>query len=63
MIDQTGSAVDVNGELGSVSGEDVILENKNSNIDELKENLWFELKTTALNGEENVYQIQLIVTE
>ena len=63
VIDQTGSSVDVNGELGSVSGEDVIFGNKISNIDELKENLWFELKITDLNGEDNVYQIKLIVTE
>lgn len=63
VIDQTGGSVDVNGELGSVSGEDVIFGNKISNIDELKENLWFELKTTDLNGEENVYQIQLTLTE
>ncbi len=63
VIDQTGGSVDVNGELGSVSGEDVVFGNKISNIDELKENLWFELKTTDLNGEDNVYQIQLIVTE
>ena len=63
VIDQTGGSVDVNGELGSVSGEDVVFGNKIPNIDELKENLWFELKTTDLNGEDNVYQIQLIVTE
>ncbi|WP_321027335.1 hypothetical protein [Eisenbergiella sp.] len=31
--------------------------------DELQNNLFFELKTTDLNGEENEYQLQLTVTE
>ena len=30
---------------------------KTKSVDDLKENLWFELKTTDLNGAENVYQI------
>ena len=32
-------------------------------IDDIEENLWFELKTTDLNGEEEVYQIQLTLSE
>lgn len=29
----------------------------------MQNNLFFELKTTDLNGEENEYQLQLTVTE
>ena len=59
VIDQTGSAVNVEGDLGKSSGEGVIIGSKVENIDELKDNLWFELETTDLYGKENVYQIQL----
>jgi len=62
VIDKTGGSVDVNGDLGSVSGDDII-DIKIANIDEMIENLWFELKTKDLNGKENVYQIQLTLTE
>ena len=31
--------------------------------DKLTDNLWFELKTTNLSGEENTYQVQLKTTE
>ena len=60
VIDQAGSSVNLKSDLGSISGEDII---DITNISELKENLWFELKTTDLNGEETVYQIHLIFTE
>ena len=59
VIDQTGGAVNVEGDLGKSSGEGVIIGSKVENIDELKDNLWFELETTDLDGKENVYQIQL----
>ena len=36
-----------------------LADGKVESIDELQENLWFELKTTDLNGEEEAYQIQL----
>ena len=47
VVDQTG------GPIG----------NKVEKIDNLKENLWFELKTTDLNGNEEAYQVQLTLTE
>ena len=40
-----------------------ILGNEVNRVDDLKDNLWFELKTTDLNGTENVYQIQLTIVE
>ena len=63
VIDQTGDAVSIDSDLGSISGEGVVIGNGVENIDELSENLWFELKTTDLNGEEKLYQIQLTITE
>lgn len=62
VVDQTGDSVYVNGSLGSISGADVI-SGTVENIDDLKENLWFELKTTKLDGTENVYQLQLTLSE
>ena len=56
---QTGETIDVSGSLGKISG-DII---KDSDTDNLTDNLWFELKTTNLSGEENTYQVQLKVTE
>lgn len=32
-------------------------------VDKLADNLWFELKTINLSGEENTYQMQLETTE
>ncbi len=46
------------GDLGSISWEGFLIGNKVKNGDDLKRDLWFELKTTDMNGEENVYQIQ-----
>ena len=65
VIDQTDGSVAISWEeddLGSISGEH-LLSSTYKNIDELKENLWFELKITDLNGEEKVYQIQLTFIE
>ena len=36
---------------------------KRTEEDDLQNNLYFELKTTNLDGEENTYQLQLAVTE
>ena len=63
VIDQTGSSVNVGGDLGKASGKGIIIGSKVKSIEELKENLWFELKTTDLEGKENVYQIQLTLTD
>ena len=62
VISQTGDATSIDNDLGSISGEG-ILGNEVKSIDNLKDNIWFEFKTTDLNGKENIYQIQLLVTE
>ena len=63
VIDQTGGTISVDGDLGKASGKGIIIGNKVESIDELRETLWFELKTTDLNGKENVYQLQLTLTD
>ena len=59
VADKTGGIIEVSGDIGQVTG-DII---KDSNLDKLGHNLWFELKTTDLNGKENTYQLQLKMTE
>ena len=61
-LNQTGEATTIDSDLGSISGEG-ILGNDIKRVDDLKDNLWFELKTTDLDGAENVYQIQLTIVE
>ena len=56
--DQTGGTIDVSGNIGKISG-DVLID---GDADKLADNLWFELKTTNLSGEENTYQVQLETT-
>lgn len=63
VVDQTNSSVNVAGDLGKMSGKDLLIESKVENASELKNNLHFELKTTDLNGRQNTYHIQLTVTE
>ena len=59
VIDMTGGTIGIAGETGKISG-DVL---KREEEDDLQNNLYFELKTTNLDGEENTYQLQLTVTE
>ena len=61
-INQTGEATTIGSDLGSISGEG-ILGNGVKSVDDLKDNLWFELKTMDLNSTENIYQIQLVVSK
>ena len=56
---QTDGTIDVSGNIGKISGD--IL--RDSDADKLTDNLWFELKTTNLSGEEKTYQVQLETTE
>ena len=56
---QTDGTIDVSGNVGQISGD--IL--RDSDADKLTDNLWFELKTTNLSGEEKTYQVQLETTE
>ena len=59
VTDMTGGTIGIAGETGKISG-DVL---KSAEEDDLQNNLYFELKTTNLDGEENTYQLQLAVTE
>ena len=59
VTDMTGGTIGIAGETGKISG-DVL---KRTEEDDLQNNLYFELKTTNLDGEENTYQLQLAVTE
>lgn len=63
VVDQTGSTINVAGDLGKMSGEDIIIGSKVENANELNNNLYFELGTTNLSGEQNTYQMQLTLTE
>lgn len=58
VADQTGGTIDVSGNIGKISG-DVL---RDGDADKLADNLWFELKTANLSGEENTYQVQLETT-
>ena len=59
VIDETGTGVEISGQTGRIAG-DVI---SRAQIDDLKNGLFFELKTTSSNGEQHQYQIQLTLTE
>jgi hypothetical protein len=57
--DLTGATINISDEIGKVSGDLI----KEADLDELQNNLFFELKTKNLNGEENEYHVQLILTK
>lgn len=63
VIDETGNALSMPKNLGSVSGNGVILGYKIERADDLADNLWFELVTTGIDGETRTYQLQLTLTE
>lgn len=65
VVDRTGSCIQVDGDLGKIAGEGgswgtVV---NGAQIDDLKNNLFFELTTTDINGEENVYRLQMLLSE
>ncbi len=59
VTDMTGGTIGIAGETGKISGDILI----GAEEADLQNNLYFELKTTNLDGEENTYQLQLTVTE
>lgn len=63
VSDQTGGSINVAGNLGRIAGKDILIGNKAENASDLTNNLYFELSTTDLDGEQNVFQLQLKVTE
>lgn len=56
-----GKTIAPGGSLGGAAGEGIL--GSGVRMDDLKDALWFELKTTALDGTESVYRIQLSVTD
>ena len=63
VVDQTNGSINVSGDLGRMSGKDILIGNKVENISELRDNLYFELTTTSSDGTQTTYQVQLTVTE
>jgi len=53
--------ININGKLGRISFGNPIL--GKTNTDKLEQVLWFELKTTDINGNEEVCELQLELTE
>ena len=62
VTDMTNGSIKVSGNLGKMSGADILIGNKVKNLEELRDNLYFELSTTDAEGENSTYQIQLVVT-
>ena len=62
VTDMTDGSIKISGNLGKMSGADILIGNKVKNVDELRDNLYFELSTTDKEGEKITYQIQLVVT-
>lgn len=63
VVNESGDPLSINRALGKVSGNSIFIGHKVNNVEELIENLWFELKTIDTVGKENVYQIQLILSK
>ena len=63
VIDLTEGPSKIEGDLGKVSGNSSFGSFVYGDIKAFRESLWFELKTTDFDGEENIYQIQLTVEQ
>ena len=63
MVDMTGDTVNISGDLGQISGNSTIRRIKIDDTSDLENILHFELTTKDRNGKENVYQLQLSLTE
>lgn len=59
VIDKTGGTLAIPSEIGKINGD---ITSKYEEID-WENNLYFELKTVNLNGEEKIYQLSLKLTE
>lgn len=63
VTDTTGDTVNVSGDLGQISGDSTL---RRINIDDTNDfngTLYFELTTKDKYGTENVYQLQMALTE
>ncbi len=63
MADMTGGMVKISGDLGQISGDSAIRRIKIDDVNGLENNLYFDLITKNKDGEENVYQLQMFLTE
>lgn len=65
VVDQTGNQISIGGDLGTISGDGAILgvEVDEKELADLQNNLIFELIATDQSGNQNVYQVQMSVSE
>jgi len=63
VVDQTGGSINVTGDLGRMTGENLLIGNKTETVSELTDSLYFELGISDLSGKQNTFQLQLRVTE
>lgn len=61
--DMTGGKVNIAGDIGKISGEKVISDDKVESPKDLINNLLLELTITDLSGNENTYEISMSLTE
>lgn len=65
VVDQTGNQISVEGDMGRISGDGAIfgLGAQDQELADLQNGLYFELTTIDQSGTQNVYQIQMSVSE
>ena len=63
VVDTTGGTVNVSGDLGQISGDSTLRRIKIDDTNDLNGMLYFELTTKDKYGTENVYQLQMALTE
>ena len=63
VVDTTGGTVNVSGDLGQISGDSTLRRIKIDDTNDLNGTLYFELTTKDKYGTENVYQLQMALTE
>ena len=65
VVDQTGNQISVEGDLGRISGDGAIsgLGTQDQELSDLQNGLYFELTTIDQSGTQNVYQVQMSVSE
>ena len=65
VVDQTGNQISVEGDMGRISGDGAIfgLGAQDQELADLQNGLYFELTTIDQSGTQNVYQVQMSVSE
>ncbi len=64
LIDQTGGKINPDGDsLGKISGDDLISGYKTDNTEGLMNNLYFEINTVGVDGENKTHQLLMDVIE